>query len=148
MKRNISVVLRCLAAVFAFVVVVTGAPITVSAAESDNIVVMPRYNNVASVINYFEITSDGTAYVDTSFIGTLGITTGATVEIQLQRKGLLWWSDVDGGYWYDSFTSYYGSMSGGIQLEKTGKYRAIFTVTVSGTGGADDVIEDTLTYEY
>ena len=147
MKRNISLAMRCVVAVFALVVVVTGAPITVSAASNSN-TVMPRYNNVANVMNYFEITSDGTAYVDSSYNGTPGITTGATIEIQLQRKTLLWWSDVDGGYWYDSFTSYYGSISDSIQLTKTGKYRAVITVTVSGTGGAGDVIEDTLTYEY
>ena len=36
----------------------------------------------------------------------------------------------------------------GKELTKTGKYRAVFTITVSGTGGDADVIEETLTYEY
>ena len=110
--------------------------------------VMPRLNNGASVDYGFAITSDGVAYVSAVVAGTSGLTQQITIEIQLQRKTLLWWSDVDNGYWTDSFDSTYGSISEHLQLSKTGKYRAVFTITVSGTGGANDVIEETLTYEY
>lgn len=147
MKRNVSLKLRCITAVFALVIIVTGAPITVAAA-SGNSTVMPRYNNVATVSNTFYITSDGIAYVDSNYRGISGITTGTTVEIQLQRRGVLWWSDVDGGYWNNTVMGTYGSISKTLQLTKTGKYRAVFTVTVVGTGGDADVIEETLTYEY
>ena len=107
-----------------------------------------RMNNGAQVINYFQISSGGLLEVCSEVYGTSSLTTGCTIEIQLQRKGLLWWSDVDGGYWNESFTGIYGSIAETLQLTKTGKYRAVFTITVSGTGGADDVIEETLTYEY
>ena len=147
MKRNVSLKLRCITAVFALVIIVTGAPIAV-AASSGNSTVMPRYNNVTTVTNYFEITTDGTANIQTIYKGISGITTGTTVEIQLQRRGVLWWSDVDGGYWNNTVMGTYGSISKTLQLTRTGKYRAVFTVTVFGTGGDADVIEETLTYEY
>ena len=146
MKRNVSLKLRCITAVFALVIIVTGAPVAVAA--SGNSTVMPRYNNVTSVTNYFGITTDGTANVQTVYKGITGITTGTTVEIQLQRKTLLWWSDVDGGYWNNTVMGTNGSVSKTLQLAKTGEYRAVFKITVIGIGGANDVIEETLTYEY
>lgn len=126
-------------------VCVSAASEPVSIAE---VSVMPRYSNGAIVSNFFYISSSGLAEVDSRVSGTDGITTGATITIQLQRKTLLWWSDVDGGYWSNTFSGVTGSIYESLQLSKTGKYRAVITVTVSGTGGADDVIEETLTYEY
>ena len=147
MKRNVSCKLRCITVLVALVIIVTGAPITVAAA-SGNSTIMPRYNNVTVVTNCFSITSDGMACVDSIYRGIAGVTTGVTVEIQLQRKGLLWWSDVDGGYWNNTVMGTNGSVSKTLQLAQTGKYRAVFTVKVIGTGGDADVIEETLTYEY
>ena len=138
--------------VMAVIAVMTLFSVNVSAAEEPTgiaeTVVIPRLNNGASAQTGFSISANGTAYITCIVRGTDGLTTDITIEVQLQRKTLLWWSDVDGGYWSDSFSDTYGSISDSIQLTKTGKYRAVFTVTVSGTGGADDVIEDTLTYEY
>lgn len=139
LRRFLSIILVAVAVASLF-------PNAVGAAES--LSVMPRWNNGAQVTNEFYIDSYGMATVVSRVIGTSGVTTGITIEIQLQRKGLLWWSDVDGGYWSDTYIGHYGTTSGGIELEETGKYRAVITVTVSGTGGADDVIEETLTYEY
>ena len=144
--------LRITSLMLAVFTVMSLCAVNVVAAEDSpdltNAGVTPRLNNGADVFSSFYISSDGIAEVNCEVIGCAGLTTGITIEIQLQRKGLLWWSDVDGGYWSDSFTGDYGGMLCGKELEKTGKYRAVFTVTVSGTGGADDVIEDTLTYEY
>ena len=144
--------LKLVSLVVAMVSVMSLFSINISAAEksvaTSSICSIPRMNNGADVFNSFYISPEGIAEVACEVIGNDNLTTGIIIEIQLQRKGLLWWSDVDGGYWFNSFDGVYGSMSGGIELEKTGKYRAIFTVTVSGTGGADDVIEETLTYEY
>lgn len=145
------VICRVVSVLFAVVAISSAFSICVNAADdfSESITyVMPRLNNGASVDYGFAITSDGVAYVSAVVAGTSGLTQQITIEIQLQRKTLLWWSDVDNGYWTDSFDGTYGSISEHLQLSKTGKYRAVFTITVSGTGGANDVIEETLTYEY
>ena len=142
MKRNFAI--RTLSLILALAAAFSLFTFNASAAET----VSPRMNNGADVDLGFGITSNGLAAVSCAVDGTPGITQGFTVEVQIQRKGLLWWSDVDGGYWLESYSGYSDMFSDSIQLEKTGKYRAVFTVTVSGTGGADDVIEDTLTYEY
>lgn len=149
MKKR--VICRIISMLLAVVAMSSMFSIYAIAAEdvSENVeYVMPRLNNGASVDYGFAITSDGVAYASAVVTGTSGLTQQIIIEIQLQRKTLLWWSDVDNGYWTDSFTGTYGSISENLQLSKTGKYRAVFTITVSGTGGADDVIEETLTYEY
>ncbi|MBQ7010860.1 MAG: hypothetical protein IJN63_04070 [Clostridia bacterium] len=144
--------LRITSLMLAVFTVMSLCAVNVVAAEDSpdltNAGVTPRLNNGADVFSSFYISSDGIADVNCEVIGCAGLTTGIIIEIQLQRKGLLWWSDVDGGYWYESFSGVTGTLNETVQLTKTGKYRAVITVTVSGTGGADDVIEDTLTYEY
>ena len=139
LRKLISVILVAVAVLSAF-------PYCVNAAEP--VQVMPRLNNGADAVCDFYIDSYGQASVYCDVTGTANVTTGINIEIQLQRKGLLWWSDVDDCYWSDYFSGHLGSMVCGKELTKTGKYRAVFTITVSGTGGADDVIEETLTYEY
>ena len=151
MKNCKSILSRLVCVVLAAIAATACMTVSASAAEPvavNESIVMPRLNNGALVSRDFYIDSNGEANVFVQAVGSVGLTTGITIEIQLQRKGLLWWSDVDGGYWYESFSGTNGLVSDSIQLEKTGKYRAVITVTVSGTGGADDVIEDTLTYEY
>ena len=80
--------------------------------------------------------------------GEEGLTERIDVEVVIQRKNLLWWSDVEGLSWSHLALCSSISYSDSRELTKTGKYRAIFTITVIGTGGDTDVIEETLTYEY
>lgn len=143
---NVKALLRLVSLVLFATAVLSVFPYSVNADEPAQIV--PRLNNDFDAIYDFYIDSYGQATVACRVMGQTNVTTGISIEIQIQRKTLLWWSDVDGGYWSDYFSGHLGSMVCGKELTKTGKYRAVFTITVSGTGGADDVVEKTLTYEY
>lgn len=105
-------------------------------------------NNTLSTATYFTISSTGRAAVVVDYEGYPDVTTGATITIKIEKRTLLlFWSDVVedtitvvGERYFDEL--YY-------QLEATGTYRCTVIYTISGTGGADDVIpfEDTAKYE-
>lgn len=104
-------------------------------------------NNTLRTDTVFLISSDGVATVYTEYVGYSDITTGAEIAITIEKRNLLFfWSDVVSetitvnGYRYSNEFAY--------QLEDTGTYRCTVVYTVSGTGGADDVLtfEDTKTY--
>lgn len=107
------------------------------------------YNNNTGMMNSsFVITETGEAIVGVNYEGYTGVTTGATITIKIEKRTLLFfWSDVVdetitavGDRYFKEF--YY-------QLEDKGTYRCTVVYTVSGTGGADDVLtfEDTEKYE-
>lgn len=74
-----------------------------------------------------------------------------TVKIQKRFLGVFW-STVDLGLTSDEWIAYNYSASGffsnSFPLEKTGTYRAVFTVEIYGTDGSVDTIEDTITSTY
>ena len=136
MKGKLSLVLGC---VFLLALI---AP-TVAFANNATV-----YNNNTNT-NYtsFTITDSGEARVAYEYFGYPGITTGAEITIKIEKRNfLLFWTEiveetiVVTGESYDGLFVY--------QLSNTGTYRCKVTYTVSGTGGADDVItfEDTAKY--
>ena len=104
-------------------------------------------NNTSSTYTAFSISNNGSAIVSVEYMGYPNITTNATITIKIEKRNLLvFWKDivsdtivVNAQYFTDNFT---------YQLEDTGTYRCTVVYTISGTGGADDVItfEDTKTY--
>lgn len=124
--------------------------IPVSAADSD---IMPYYNNIMQTGSSFSIDSSGVGEIYASYTGYSGVTDSVTIKIKVQKKTLGFiWTKVDIGTENneivvtsdninDAFTYY-------VQLNSTGNYRAVITYTVSGSGGADDSIEDICTAEY
>ena len=131
MKKKISLIISF---VFILTIVMQSA---LSAAD-----ITPRNNNTAITTTGFSISDSGKATVDIYYGGYQNVTTGATITIKIEKRNLLvFWNEVvsdtitaTGEYYYD--TLYY-------QLEKSGTYRCTVVYTVSGLGGADDV----LTYE-
>ena len=73
----------------------------------------------------------------------------AELEMTLQRKGLIFWSDVDititEVWFYESTKDF--SLRQDIP-DKTGKYRALYTLRVVGNNGLTDTIERTVEYTY
>ena len=73
----------------------------------------------------------------------------AELEMTLQRKGLIFWSDVDitvtEEWFYDTYKDYTIRQS---IPDKTGKYRALYTLRVVGNNGLTDTIEQTIEYTY
>ena len=107
------------------------------------------YNNNTGMMNSsFVITETGEAIVGVNYEGYPNITTGATITIKIEKKTLLFfWSDVIDETITAVGDSYFNEFH--YQLEDKGTYRCTVVYTVSGTGGADDVLtfEDTLKYE-
>ena len=87
---------------------------------------------------------NGIAEVTAKYYGYSGITTGATIEITLQKRFLLfWWNDVDGGHWIDTVSSSSGSVSHSLPVS-SGTYRAVIHYKVYGSGGGYDEITRTV----
>jgi len=111
-----------------------------------------KLNNTCVTSSSFSIIDTNNAVITVGYTGYSGITTGATVQIKLQRKVLFWWVDVDNGQpndtWVDIFTGYRGNAEHSLRLSQTGKYRAQIEYQISGSGGATDVISTTLYDEY
>ena len=104
-------------------------------------------NNTSSTSTGFSISSTGKATIVIDYMGYPEVTTGATINITIEKRNLLFfWNDVITdtitvqGYRYDDELYY--------QLEDSGTYRCTVEYVISGTGGADDVItfEDTASY--
>ena len=145
MKKLLSLVL-CSLMLFAFA-------IPVYAANGENDPIMPYMNNGGDYRMIFVIDPSGEATTEVLYTGDTSTFRCVTVETYIQKKTLgLFWTKVDNGEanntWVDTSTALSGTFTHSLQLENTGNYRAVFKITFSGTGGADDVIEKTLTYTY
>ncbi|MBQ7338969.1 MAG: hypothetical protein IJW40_11040 [Clostridia bacterium] len=141
------------AVLVAMLFVTMAAPFSASAATVDgNIEVMPLLNNTLTTSETFVIDADGTANVRVSYVGYDGVTRSATVRVKIQKKVLFWWSDVDNGLEDNTWVIYMSGVDGSciktLALEDTGSYRAVIEYTITGSGGADDIIPATLYDDY
>ena len=96
----------------------------------------------------FAITSTGEAIVAVHYEGYTNVATGATITIKIEKRTLLlFWSDVIDETITVVGSNYFNELH--YQLEDKGTYRCTVVYTISGTGGADDVLtfEDTEKYE-
>ena len=108
-------------------------------ASADSIT--PRYNNAVNTNSNFVISND-TASVMVSYDGYSGITTGARITTVLQKRNLLvFWKDVT--EWVDTSSKVSDSFEHTYSVG-SGTYRVQITYEISGTGGATDVIEETI----
>ncbi len=136
MKKSI-----CLLLAFLFIACIFTAPVNASDISLYN-------NNTLIVDTIFAIKETGEAVVLVNYEGYKNITTGATITIKIEKKTLLFfWSDVIDETITVVGESYFNEFH--YQLEDKGTYRCSVVYTVSGTGGADDVLtfEDTKKYE-
>ena len=101
--------------------------------------IIPRNNNVLSAKTEFAIVNNGIAVVSLYFEGYPSVTTGATISIKIEKRFLLaFWNEVISENVVISDYRYANEFA--YQLDKTGTYRCTVEYTISGTGGADDVI--------
>ena len=111
---------------------------TVSAASEG---ISPRFNNANATDSNFLILG-GEAIVSLSYSGKSGYFTSAKITTVLEKRTLLlFWSDVT--EWTDTSTSANGSFNHTYPVD-SGTYRVKITYEISGTGGATDVIEETI----
>ena len=129
------------------------ATVYVSAAGAQETGVMPRFNNTLITDSTFYINENGLAYIVISYEGYPGITSGAAITIQLEKKVLgLYWSTVDIGTPNNTWSYYSSDVSfthtHTYQLSSKGTYRVKINYTIYGSAGMPDEIEDVLTYKY
>lgn len=123
----------CLFLALVFVIMST-FPISVNAND-----IALLNNNTFFTDTMFIISDTGKATVAILYEGYENITTGAVITIKIEKRTLLvFWSEIV-NYTITVPCDYY-SDSIYYQLEKSGTYRCTVVYTVSGTGGADDVI--------
>ena len=124
---------------------VVAFPVVTSAAGG----VSTYANNVNACNAYFNINEYGHASIVIDYVGYDGITTGATITVQMQKKFLgLFWRDVEGKYWEYTSSQVNYSNQNVVQLSDKGKYRIVVNFTIYGTGGAADQFEKTAEAEW
>ena len=102
-----------------------------------------RMNHGAYYDVVFSVSSSGLATVYVEYEGNTTTFTDFTVKTYIQKQSLgLIWTKVDNGEpnktWVDSSTALTDSFEHELQLDSTGTYRAVFKITISGTGAEDD----------
>lgn len=117
-------------------------PLFVSAEEE----ISPYYLNTNSCYFSF-VAANGTARPVVSYKGVSGSFSYANVTVKIQKRFLgVFWTKVD--EWTETCYDVNGLVSNTTPLEKTGTYRAVFTVKIYGKDGSVDTIEDTITSTY
>lgn len=122
-----------------------GNPIDVSAKEIN---ITPYLNNAISIDTNLVIDSQGTATIVLGYTGTDTSFADAKITTQLQKRFLLvFWTDVDGGYWVDesSESSYTAVHTLAVQ---TGTYRVKVEYLIYGTDGSVETVNDEAQYTY
>ncbi len=102
--------------------------------------ITPYYNNTSITETIFTINESGYAILTCTCRGYRGIVSKIVIDTKIEKQSGSSWVEVDGASWTDESTLYYCSKEHSIQLSARGTYKATVTYTVSGSGGADDVI--------
>ena len=136
MKRKISVFL-----IFAIFLVNI---FSISTFASD---ITTRNNNTATTGTDFVISSTGIAMVGYGYNGYPNITTGATIEILIQKRNLL--------FFWENYVKQTITVQGescedvsSFTLADRGTYKCTVTYTIYGTAGEADVIPFERTLKY
>lgn len=111
------------------------------------------FNNTIHADLSSYVTSTGKLHSTLTVDGKKNITSLIEADLYVEKRVLLiFWTRVNIGYpnntWHDSTTNYLYSNYFEFQLSDTGTYRITVTYTVSGSGGASDVINCTNTVTY
>ena len=108
--------------------------------------ISPYYLNTDSCNLYFSSAS-GEASATVIYKGNRSTFSHIVVTVKIQKRFLgVFWSTVD--EWTETCYDVNGYVDNSTPLEKTGTYRAVFTVEIYGKDGSVDTIEDTITSTY
>jgi hypothetical protein len=104
--------------------------------------ISPRLTNMDSSSMHFAVI-DNTAEVYVSYIGRSSTFLRAEVSVKIEKKVLLlFWKDIS--EWTSTNTAVIGHFLNTSTADGSGTYRATITLTVYGTNGVNDVIENTI----
>lgn len=117
---------RILALVVAIVLLFTLSVVSFAEPISEGTAIQPRYNYTDKFNETLTIAS-GTATCKATLAGISGTTTKVVIKMTLQKKTLLWWSEVE--TWSTTSNTYYGTLTKTAAV-KSGTYRvkAVYTV--------------------
>ncbi len=139
---------KIIALLLAVITFICSMSVIAYAAASNDDLVAPCYNNTLTANLIFSINSSGKATVTVHCTGVSGVTTKIVAETKIQKKFGIIWINVSGANWTDTVNGTAFSKTHTHQFEDNGTYRAKTTITVSGSGGANDVIKKTIEKTY
>jgi len=115
---------------------------TKSVAEESQI--QPRYSYTSTVTTSLK-DSSGKAKCTSILYGYDGITTKIKITMTLQKKSLLWWSDVE--EWTTTASDYYATLSKTYAVG-SGKYRVKTVYTVYSGSESESITDYSSTVEF
>ena len=89
--------------------------------------------------------SNGTAKCTSSLTGINGTTTKIVIKMTLQKKTLLWWSEVE--TWSATYNTYYGTMTKSTTVG-SGTYRVKAVYTVYSGSNSESITDYSSQYKY
>lgn len=108
--------------------------------------VSPYLLNTNNCACYF-VVANGDAVAAVEYNAKSSSFSYAQITVKIQKRFLgVFWSTVD--EWTETCYDVNGYVDNSTPLEKTGTYRAVFTVEIYGKDGSVDTIEDTITSTY
>lgn len=124
------------------IVVLSMTSITSFASEQG---ISPRLSHTEGANFSFAATANG-GYIDVTYYGYDSFVR-ADLTVKVEKNFLLfWWNEVD--TWSASSTEPEDMFSHTFTLDGSGKYRATFTLTVTGNDGTVDTIPDVIESRY
>lgn len=128
---------KTLVAIFLVAIMCTGN-ITAFATESN---INPRLSHMSDG-GFSFVAVDNKGYIDVTYYGYDSFVR-ADLNVKIQKRFLLvFWNDV--AEWNASSTELDGLFSHTFDLNGNGKYRANFTLTVTGSDGTVDTVTSTI----
>ncbi len=107
--------------------------------------ISPRLSHMSDGSFTFSATADG-GYIDVTYEGYDSfVRADLTVKIE-KRFLLVFWNDID--TWSATNTERYGDFEHTFTLDGSGKYRATFTLLITGNDGTVDTIEQVIESNY
>lgn len=97
--------------------------------------IQPRYNYTATISTTLG-NSNGTAKCSTSVVGYSDITTKIKITMTLQKKTLLWWSEVE--TWTVTANDYVASIAKSVSVN-SGKYRVKAEIVVYSGSASESI---------
>ena len=108
--------------------------------------ISPRLSHTEGANFSFSATANG-GYIDVTYYGYDDSFVRADLTVKIEKSFLIfWWTEVD--TWSVSSTEVEDMFSHTFSVTGSGKYRATFTLTVTGNDGTVDTIERTIESKY
>lgn len=106
--------------------------------------IQPMYDYTRNYVENLSI-SNGTASCSATLTGINGTTTKIVIKMTLQKKTLLWWSEVE--TWSATYNTYNGTLSKTASV-KSGTYRVKAVYTVYSGSNSESITDYSSQKEY